>query len=122
VAELLHRIRKGQFRLGRLGDQGQPRLRSGMPCLGLEFSMAQTGRFWLVTAICTRAACSRPTVQKVYTAGCRLACAAFVLNERLSAERQRASPVAALPFRSPFASRTARVAPFDRVEAASDLG
>jgi hypothetical protein len=26
-----------------------------MPCLGLEFSMAQTGRFLLVTAICTRA-------------------------------------------------------------------
>src|ERR1700737_2006260 len=33
----------------------KPRLRSGMPCLGLEFSMAQTGRFLLVTAICTRA-------------------------------------------------------------------
>src|SRR3984893_17010889 len=33
----------------------KPRLKSGMPCLGLEFSMAQTGAFFLVTAICTKA-------------------------------------------------------------------
>src|SRR6476620_2666377 len=33
----------------------KPRLRSGMSCLGLEFSMAQTGRLLLVTAMCTRA-------------------------------------------------------------------
>jgi hypothetical protein len=33
----------------------KPRLRSGMPCLGLEFSTAQKGPSLLVTAICTKA-------------------------------------------------------------------
>ena len=33
----------------------KPRLKSGMPYLGLEFSTAQTGRLFLGTAICTKA-------------------------------------------------------------------
>ena len=34
--ELLHRIRKGQFRLGRLGVQGEAAPRSGTRCFGPE--------------------------------------------------------------------------------------
>ena len=41
--ELLHRIRKGQFRLGRLGLQGQAAPEVWNAVLVLEFSMAQTG-------------------------------------------------------------------------------
>jgi hypothetical protein len=63
--ELLHRIRKRQFGLGRLGVQGQLRLRSGTPFLALEVSTAQKGSVLLVTAICTKARCGTapcPTV------------------------------------------------------------
>jgi DDE domain len=41
--ELLRRIRKGQFRLGRLGVQGQVAPKVWNAVLGLEFSMAQKG-------------------------------------------------------------------------------
>ena len=41
--ELMHRIRKGQFGLGRLGVQGRLALQCGMPCSKLEVSTAQHG-------------------------------------------------------------------------------
>jgi DDE domain len=51
--ELMHRIRKGQFGLGRLvwGSKAEPCLRSGTRCLGPEVCTAQQGtlcsRFYL---------------------------------------------------------------------------
>jgi DDE domain len=41
--ELLHRIRKGQFRLGGLGVQGRAALQSGTRCFGPKVCMAKQG-------------------------------------------------------------------------------
>ena len=41
--ELMHRIRKGQFGLGRLGAKVDLRLQCGMPCSKLEVSTVQRG-------------------------------------------------------------------------------
>ena len=44
--ELMHRIRKGQFGLGRLVSKVDLRLQCGMPCSKLEVSAAQHGTAW----------------------------------------------------------------------------
>ena len=52
--ELMHRIRKGQFGLGRLGVKADLRLQYGMPCSKVEVSTVQHGTL-PAPAICTRA-------------------------------------------------------------------
>jgi hypothetical protein len=53
--ELMHRIRKGQFKLGKLRVKNKPRLRFGMQCLARDPRQAPERFFALISSICTTA-------------------------------------------------------------------
>ena len=53
--ELMHRIRKGQFKLGKLRVKNQPRLRFGMQCLARDPRQAPERFLAPISSICTTA-------------------------------------------------------------------